>query len=173
MAGVRKLDPVTIKKFMEAHMEYRAPGIFWRNDIVRQGARPGRRIGCTDRYGYRNVSVAGKNVKEHHLVFLWHTGRWPAEIDHIDGVRDNNAIENLRECTRLENSRNRKKTWGASRHKGVSFHRKDGRWKAYIFLDGKPKTLGYFANEDDAGRVVDAAAKEHFGEFAALNFPDE
>lgn len=95
---------------------------------------------------------------------------WPG-TDHIDGNGLNNQRSNLREATYLQNARNRRPRLGCrSAYKGVTWN--SGKWTASIYLDGHClKPLGRFSCEEDAARAYDAAALEHFGEFAWLNFP--
>jgi hypothetical protein len=98
-------------------------------------------------------------------------------IDHADGNGLNNQRANLRLATGQQNNANRRKRPGttASIYKGVSRH--NGRiakpWIAYIGLNNRTVYLGCFAVEEDAARAYDAAAVEHFGEFALLNLPAE
>lgn len=98
--------------------------------------------------------------------------------DHINHDKLDNRRENLRLCTQAENSRNSvKRTWRngkqpTSRYKGVSLHRQSGKWRAQLYRERKLYCLGYYATEEQAARAYDAAAREHFDEFAYLNFPD-
>lgn len=89
--------------------------------------------------------------------------------DHVNGDGLDNRRENLRTATPTENNRNRRPI-GASRFKGVS-PRKSGTFRAAIKVAGKTLWLGVFSTEEEAARAYDAAAVEHFGEFAWLNFP--
>jgi hypothetical protein len=59
----------------------------------------------------------------------------------------------------------------SSRYKGVSWHKRDKKFYAAIKLNGRPKHLGAFIDEREAARAYDAAAREHFGDFAVCNFP--
>lgn len=97
-----------------------------------------------------------------------------AETDHADGNGLNNRRSNLRAATSGQNSANQRKrsTPTSSRHKGVSWHRRAGKWQAYVNVNGRAKCLGYFDDEEDAARAYDRAALEAWGEFARLNFPD-
>ena len=91
-------------------------------------------------------------------------------VDHIDGSRTNNHYENLRYATHSENSRNAKnRTDGTSVYKGVSYYKPTGKWKAAIRISGKETYLGYFTSEREAAEAYNAAAAEHYGEFAKLN----
>jgi len=105
------------------------------------------------------------------LGMVAHDGR---VCDHKDGDRLNNRRGNLRECTHSQNHANKKKTArprDQSQFKGVSFHRHSGLWHGRIQINKKQISLGYFKNEVETARAYDAAARQHFGEFARLNFP--
>ncbi len=95
-------------------------------------------------------------------------------IDHIDHDGLNNQRENLRVVTKSENLRNQRKQFRntSSRFKGVYFCKQTGRWAAGIKAGARKLRLGRFPTELDAARAYDAAAKEHFGEHACLNFPE-
>jgi hypothetical protein len=114
----------------------------------------------------------GKKTIRLHLLIL---DAKPGQIvDHINGNGLDNRRKNLRLCTATENARNRqRKKSTVSRYKGVSLHSKppEGRpWQAQICVDGAAMHLGFYAAEDEAARVYDAAAQKHFGAFARLNF---
>ena len=90
------------------------------------------------------------------------------DVDHWDRNPLNNVRQNLRICTRRQNSMNRpaKK---ASCYKGVTYHKRDKVWMARLC----GKCLGYFGQEIDAALAYDQAALAAFGEFAYLNFPNQ
>jgi hypothetical protein len=103
-------------------------------------------------------------------------------VDHINGDPLDNRKQNLRICTKAQNSQNKKlRCDSASGFKGVYKH--SGRlkkpWHAYIgdTSTAYPKkrhiNLGYHSTAEEAAMVYDAKAKELHGEFAYLNFPDE
>lgn len=95
--------------------------------------------------------------------------------DHIDGNRLNNQRSNLRVCTCAQNLHNSKKTNKSchSQYKGVTWRIQDNKWWARITFNCKSISIGLFKTELDAARAYDRAAREYFGEFARLNFPDE
>lgn len=119
--------------------------------------------------GYFFVENAGRTVLLHRVVIGAEPGQ---EVDHVDANRLNNTRENLRICSRAENMMNRHCFRGGhSGFKGVTFHKRLGKWAAQITSKNKNKWLGSFDDEAEAARAYDAAARELFGSFARLNFP--
>jgi hypothetical protein len=97
------------------------------------------------------------------------------EVDHEkhrplpEKVVDNRKA-NLRVCTTQQNQANRRPNRGCtSAFKGVSLLKREGKWRAQITVDGRNRYLGRFTDEFAAARAYDAAALEHFGEFAHTN----
>ena len=101
-------------------------------------------------YSRRVLNVEGQMIKAHHIVWLMNTGEWPVqEIDHIDRDPLNNRFENLRLSDRREQALNTGlRGDNKSGVKGVSFDKKDGRYKAEICEGGKNKFLGYGTLEE-------------------------
>jgi hypothetical protein len=93
------------------------------------------------------------------------------QTDHRNGDGLDNRRDNLRQATHRQNHQNQRKRRGsASPFKGVVWHRSK-RWRAIINVDGRRTSLGLFKDEKSAAIAYDAAARTHFGEYAALNFP--
>lgn len=109
----------------------------------------------------------------HRVIWAMAYGEWPVEIDHINLDGFDNRIENLRECSHRENTRNTWRKKKTSGFLGVSWCGSKNRWSANIQPDGRKVFLGRFDSEVEAARAYDAAAAQHFGEFARLNFPHE
>lgn len=91
------------------------------------------------------------------------------QIDHIDDDGLNNRRSNMRICTRFQNSLRRRRVNSSSGFRGVREHQ--GHWTATITLHGKRIYLGFFKDKTVAAQAYDAAAREHYGDFARLNFP--
>ncbi len=128
-----------------------------------------------DGRGYLTVKLnrngVGKTACIHRLIFLaFIDSKCTLEIDHIDGNRLNNQLNNLRAATRQQNGRNMAKRRNtSSAYKGVSF-RKDTRvWAAYIKFQSKKVNLGCYPTQEQAAKAYNEAAIKYFGEFARLN----
>jgi hypothetical protein len=120
---------------------------------------------------YAVRSDRDKQIRMHRQI----TGAPPNLVcDHIDHNGLNNRKSNLRLCTRSQNARNqRPQTGRSSKYKGVSWHKLDKRWHARAHSNQITHHLGSFKNELDAAKAYDEKAKELFGKFAYLNFPNE
>ena len=91
-------------------------------------------------------------------------------VDHIDGDKTNNHYDNLRWASHSENSRNQKiQTNTSSIYKGVSLNKQSKKWVAHITVNNKLQHLGVFTSEREAAKSYNAAALEHYKEFARLN----
>jgi hypothetical protein len=97
------------------------------------------------------------------------------EVDHIDHNGLNNQKSNLRNCTETDNHKN-SAIRGEIPYNGVSLkqgERRTKKFRARIHVNYKEICLGVYYTAEDAARSYDKKAKELFGEFANLNFPDE
>ena len=85
-----------------------------------------------------------------HKVIFGDSGKF--DVDHIDGNKLNNCQSNLRLATRSLNNANSKPRIGcSSKYKGVAWIKSYKKWWAYIGLNGKRTSLGYFDDEAAAG----------------------
>lgn len=140
--------------------------ITWRVPSNRR--KIGDEAGCFDKHGYRRVTVGGKGYGGHVIAWALHHGKWPEKfMDHINGVRDDNRICNLRLATPTENAYNRKMfSTNTSGRRGVTWNACCNKWQAGIKKDGKNHYLGLFTDIEEAAEAYRVAARVHFGEFA-------
>ena len=103
-------------------------------------------------HGYTTIKLNAVTYRAHRLAWLYQYGVWPdGELDHINRVRSDNRIANLRETTRFLNCQNRVKSDTAhSKHIGVSRAAGKKGWRAYIDVNGTRKYLGQYVEETDA-----------------------
>jgi len=145
--------------------EYRDGALFRKVNVgsTKIGERAGS-INKTD--GYRYVKIDGTCYPEHRIIYLFHFGI-ATLLDHINGVRDDNRIENLRPCTVQQNRYNA----GLNKNnksgvKGVFWFKRTKKWSARLGINGKQIHLGYFVNLDEARLIVETERKRLHGEFA-------
>lgn len=118
--------------------------------------------------GYLQGSLLGRNCRAHRAAWAIYHGEWPTEhIDHVNGVRADNRICNLRQATRSQNLCNR----GAPSHntsgfKGVYWSAREKKWHVQICFGGKRKSMGYFKDKADAVSAYAQAARQYHGDFA-------
>ena len=117
-------------------------------------------------YAIRTILVNDKNktIRMHNVIM---GGKG---VDHINRNGLNDQRSNLRFCTNSQNHMNRRKRKNTSSiYKGVSFHKRTGKWMASIGINDKKIHLGYFDIEVEAAKSYNNKAIELFGEFANLN----
>jgi hypothetical protein len=144
------------------------------NGLLTWRAPAGHRIAIGDvagsihRLGYRVLVLRGRQYAAHRIVWLHVHGEWPkSEIDHINGHRSDNRIENLREATRSQNMRNRRPNRESySGLKGAHWNKSDNTYRSVIVVEGKHIHLGCFRTAIEAHEAYCRAAAEKFGDFA-------
>lgn len=109
-------------------------------------------LGCLNSQGYKHGSILGSSLRAHRVIFAIYYGYWPVgQIDHINGIRSDNRIKNLRDVTKLENSKNQKRRAdNKSGFCGVGWDSRVGKWQARIMANSTRKHLGYFDNLQSA-----------------------
>jgi len=140
-------------------------GHFYRKIKTSSFAKLGK-INRQGNRGYVIVSVCGRQYLAHRLAWLYVYGFMPSMIDHIDGDKTNNKIENLRSCNYSTNAMNsgvkKRNKLGV---KGV-FASKNGKYVAQICVNYKRIHLGTFETVDDASKAYAVASRHYHKEFA-------
>lgn len=119
-------------------------------------------LSCLNKNGYFHGAIFGTTVTAHKAAWAISTGEWPENtIDHIDGVKTNNRIANLRDVPIAVNSKNqRRNSRNTSGITGVHLHKPTGRWVASIKGKGKVRNLGYFPSKEEAAQARLSASKK-------------
>ena len=102
--------------------------------------------------GYRHGKIFNRDYFAHRVIWAMTHDEWPADqIDHINGVRDDNRLENLRSVSHAENLKNQKvRSDNNSGHVGVIWRPNRFKWEAQIRVDNRLVYLGRFFSKDDA-----------------------
>jgi len=138
------------QEIVREHMRYDNGKLFWKKSG--SGVTVGAEVGCLHSTGYRKVRFRGINTTVHRLIFLHHYGYLPEnQIDHINRIRDDNRIENLREVSQSCNLRNMKlASANTSGIKGISYYKPQDKWLARIMVNNKSRHLGYHTTKLEA-----------------------
>lgn len=131
--------------------------------------------GASGSAGYIRVQVFGRMFQAHRLAWALHYGEWPgALIDHINGIKTDNSISNLRLASHTQNMRNAAShSSSTSGFKGVDYMKARNCWRARISTPEGDKHIGTFPTNAAAARAYDEAAIQYHGAFARSNFSKE
>jgi len=141
-------------------------GIFTRKD------KKNKIIGSYDQDGYLRAVIKYKEYRLHRLAWYLIHGEWPKhQIDHINRIKDDNRLCNLREAKSFENMANRVLTNNKYKFVGVNFDKRNNKFMARIMTFDpklgfrKRKHLGYYETAQEASEVYDLWAQMTQGEF--------
>lgn len=157
-------------------------GIFvWRERPVEHFKRPqdsrmwnfrysGKTAGWKTDTGYIIITINYVYYRAHVLAWLYETGVYPkTKIDHINLIKTDNRICNLRLANDSQNSCNSgKRPNNTSGYKGVTYHKIGKKWQAQIELNNNYIYLGLFSTAQEAHQAYCEAAIKHHGEFARV-----
>lgn len=136
--------------------------LFWvKKTSPNSNAKAGDRAGSLKDRGYRQIKFKGKLYGEHRIAWFLHYGEQPGvTLDHINEIKDDNRISNLRNATHQEQivwrSQVSKKS-DLPRH--VSAHGK--RFQAQVTRDKKAHTIGTYATPEEAHQAALNWIKEY------------
>lgn len=160
-----KAKPMPSLDYLNSILEFK-DGLLYnkvtRNSRAVKGNLAGRVSGF-----YRYISVNGQQYLLHRIAYYMVYGTCPDFIDHINGNRFDNRIENLRPATRSQNASNvGLKRTNTSGVKGLSWAAKYGKWYACIKLNGKNKNLGYFETKELGAEFLELTRELVHGSYA-------
>ena len=121
--------------------------------------RKNKIAGCLHKSGYIQIKVNNIVYPAHRLIWVYYNGSISEnmQIDHINGIKHDNRIENLRLVTAQQNCFNRSRL----KAKGYTWNKNVRKWQSSICINGKYKYLGLYENEQDARNVYIANCKLH------------
>jgi hypothetical protein len=138
-------------------LAYKDGKLFWK--------KSGKEAGSLNVDGYIRVQVKNNRYAAHRLVFFIHHGYIPRVIDHINGMKSDNRIENLRSADHCRNGMNQKlNICNTSGHKNV--FRQNNKWCVRLKINGKNTWFGGYDDMELADLVATEARNKHHKEFA-------
>ena len=165
---MKHLSEISHSRLLEILSYEPIVGIFRWREKTGPCSHVGAIAGSPQRGGHIQIGIDGEKYKAHRLAWFYVYGVWPPEdIDHINCIRGDNRLCNLRLASRAQNLRNcgvrRNNTSG---FKGVTFHRPTKKWRARILHNGVRHNLGLFDTPELAHAAYCAASERLHGEFA-------
>ena len=125
------------QEYAHSLFEYKDGSLYWKVKKAPH-VKIGARVGSPEINGYETVYVDGRNWRIHRLVFLMQHGFLPKMIDHVNGIRNDNRIENLREANDQTNAYNAKiRINNISGLKGVSWNKNKQKWAVRVNYNKK------------------------------------
>ena len=117
--------------------------------------------------GYLQIQINRKAYYAHRLAWFYVNREWPPhDVDHVNGCRTDNRIENLRCATRKQNTFNSSiRSNNTSGVKGVSWNKRKNKWEAYCAKDGKRRNIGLFDCIEEARKSVEKERMSLHGVF--------
>ena len=156
---------LTSKRLHEVLSYDPCSGVFSWNVGRRGTAGPGSVAGTSWGGRYINIRIDGQSHQAHRLAWFYVNNVWPdGDIDHIDGNKKNNRIENLRSVTRTVNQQNIRKAYSGNKCGMLGVYRQKNRWIAEIVVNGIRNRLGSFDTPELAHHAYLNAKRElHVG----------
>lgn len=156
---------VALKERIQKLMRYEPEtGLFFSTSVCK-GRFVGSKLGSLKKDGYIVITIDYRAYPAHRIAWLLVYGEWPkGDIDHINGVRDDNRIVNLRDVSRSVNIQNQRKPRRGNSSGKLGVSRRGARFEAQISVKGKDIHLGIFDSPDDAhDAYIQAKRKYHEG----------
>ena len=142
-------------------------GIFTWLETSSLKMRHGDVAGHKNEKGYIVITINGKIYRAHRLAWIYMNETLSCCIDHINTIKDDNRISNLRLATLNQNSFNKKLSKNnTSGVKGVSWNKLTKKWTARIKINNKQITVGAFSDIELAKKVIMEARIKYHGDYA-------
>jgi hypothetical protein len=153
------------QEYLHTLFDYKDGKIY--KKLNRSNAKIGEEAGWIGNRGYKVVGLNYKDVLVHKIIFIMHHGYAPKYIDHINGNRIDNKIENLREATISQNGCNQKlSTRNKTGCKNVSWNKARQKWVVRIVFDSGKLKQWYVSDFEFAELLAYEAREKYHKEFA-------
>ena len=148
------------KEYLHSLFEYKEGKLYRKSNIA--NTKIGDEAGWIGNKGYRIIGIDYKDVSAHKLIFMMHHGYIPKYIDHINGNRNDNKIENLREASCSENNYNQKTSIkNTSGCKNVSWNKARNKWVVRIVFNVK-KIKQWYVDDFELAELLAYEAREKY-----------
>ena len=157
------------KDLLHELFEYKDGKLYWKKRPSPKSVKvvPGNKAGTLCNNFYWQVSINKEFYYSHRIIFAMFHGYFPDSVDHIDGNRSNNKIENLRQATQTQNNYNSFiRSDNTSGYKNVYWDKRSNKWLVIVKVERKNKHIGYFKDINMANNAAILARKQYYGEFA-------
>jgi hypothetical protein len=161
--------------YAKEHLDYfPETGLFFWKKLPNKLNNPklasiGGQAGTGHHSGYVFITLLGKKVAAHRLAWAWNNEDLPGQLDHINGNRSDNRLNNLRPATRSQNMHNAKlKTVNKSGHKNVQWDSEFQKWRVRVRVDGRRFHIGRFTDKEMAIKAANDFMLANHKEFARI-----
>jgi hypothetical protein len=159
-------DQNLTKEILNFLFDYKDGELYWKFSLSSKSPK-GTIAGYVKNDQYRRIGLNKNLYLAHRLIFMMHYGYLPDVVDHIDGNRLNNRIENLRPATQSQNSHNQKLSIkNTSGYKNVTWNARKRKWLVHLRVINKDIHIGYYKDIELADLVAQEARDKYHKEFA-------
>lgn len=156
---------ILTQEYLHTLFEYKDGILYWKK--AKEKVTVGNNAGCISNTGYLCVGIDRTPFLNHRVIFMMHKGYMPIMIDHIDGNKLNNKIENLRETTRGQNRMNSKlQSNNISGAKNVNWNKKHKKWYVQLSAEGKKLYFGSYFDLNVARFVAETMRHKYHKQFS-------
>jgi hypothetical protein len=146
-------------------LHYEEGELYWKDENGNKGEKVP--IDYVDKDSYKRITIDGIRYRQHRVIFLYHHGYLPKQVDHEDENKTNNLISNLRDATNAQNSWNTGKiSTNSSGYKGVYFDKKTKKWRGQVKCNEKKYSTKRYDTIEEAVKEIMQLREQLHGEFA-------